>query len=123
MNNPEIIIIRGIPGSGKTTIAKTDYPNHVLCEADQFFTDELGNYTFNYEKIKMSHKWCQDKALNALNAGNNVVVANTFTQRWEIDPYKKMGFPMKIIKAKGNYTSIHGVPQHIIDNMKERFED
>jgi len=33
----EIILIRGVPDSGISTIAVSDYPNHVNCEADQFF--------------------------------------------------------------------------------------
>lgn len=33
----EMIIIRGLPGSGKTTMAKQIYSGHVLCEVDQFF--------------------------------------------------------------------------------------
>ena len=31
-----IVLIRGVPGSGKTTKAKAEYPDHELIEADQF---------------------------------------------------------------------------------------
>ena len=33
----DLVIIRGLPGSGKTTMAKRDFHDYVLCEADQYF--------------------------------------------------------------------------------------
>jgi len=59
---PETILIRGVPGNGKSTIALSDNPNHVNCEADQFF-QQNGRYQHNSKKIKEAHKWCQDKHL------------------------------------------------------------
>lgn len=35
-----LIIIRGAPGSGKSTIAKS-VPNAVICEADDWFEGEI----------------------------------------------------------------------------------
>ena len=49
---PEIVLIRGVPGSGKTTMAKTKFPNHVLCEADQFFT-HLGTGMYKFDPAKL----------------------------------------------------------------------
>ena len=31
---PQLVILSGSPGSGKSTIAKTKYPNHHLCDKD-----------------------------------------------------------------------------------------
>lgn len=56
----------------------------------------------------------------------NVVVANTFSQEWEIAPYRRMaekrGAKLKIINMTEEYGSIHGVPQAAIERMKERWE-
>jgi tRNA uridine 5-carbamoylmethylation protein Kti12 len=42
-----LILLRGLPGSGKTTLAKSlvtkDYCHK---EADMYFVDEFGNYKF-----------------------------------------------------------------------------
>jgi len=118
---PEIVLIRGVPGSGKTTIAKTKYAEHQLVEADMFF-ERGGEYQYDRDKIKDAHKWCQDIALRWLNMGYDVVVANTFTRVWEMQPYLDMGYPVKVVEATGNYDNVHGVPSEIVERMRERFE-
>jgi predicted kinase len=118
---PEIVLIRGVPGSGKTTKAKTEYANHQLVEADMFFETD-GVYKYDRNKIKDAHKWCQDTAEQWLEMGYDVVVANTFTRVWEMQPYLGMGYPVKVIEATGNYGNAHGVPSEIVERMRERFE-
>ena len=43
-----LYIVRGIPGSGKSTFAKTLGGIHI--EADQYFVDGDGNYNFDGSK-------------------------------------------------------------------------
>ena len=119
---PKLIIIRGLPGSGKTTIAKTQFPDYILVETDMFFMHK-GEYKYNPKKIKEAHAWCYETVRAFLNSGYNVVVANTFTQRWEFQKYIDLGFSYKIIVAKGNYNSVHNVPKHVIERMKNRWEN
>lgn len=45
-----IVLIRGVPGSGKTTKAKAEYPDHELIEADQFFMSWLGTSNGYYSE-------------------------------------------------------------------------
>ena len=52
-----LYIVRGIPGSGKSTFAKTLGGQHF--EADMYFIDESGNYKFDITEIKLAHEWCQ----------------------------------------------------------------
>lgn len=118
---PEIVLIRGVPGSDKTTKAKTEYADHKLVEADMFFEDD-GTYKYDHRKIKDAHKWCQDTVEQWLEMGYDVVVANTFTRVWEMQPYLDMGYPVKIVEATGNYGNVHGVPPEIVRRMRERFE-
>lgn len=125
-----LYIIRGIPGSGKTTRAKeilNSNPEVKHYEADMYFTDENGNYTFTPSKIKNAHEWCKDNVEQALKSGNSVVVSNTFTQQWEFKPYiklaEKYNASVVVEVVKGAYTNIHGVPTEIIEKMKMRWED
>lgn len=117
-----LVIIRGVPGSGKTTMAKNSYSDHFLVEADMFFTDSNGEYTFDPSKIKQAHSWCQGVVRASLAAGKNTVVANTFVKKWELAPYLRMHQAPVIVVAQGGYTSLHGVPDEAVARMKDNFE-
>ncbi|CAM3455642.1 AAA family ATPase [Parendozoicomonas haliclonae] len=119
---PELVLIRGVPGSGKTTLAKSRFPDHILCEADQFF-EAVNGYEYDRSRIAEAHEDCLRRTKEHLEAGNDVVVANTFIRLWEMKAYKKLGFPCRIIKADGNYPNIHGVPDETVELMRRRFQE
>jgi len=54
-----IILLRGIPGAGKSTLASLLLPNKPNCirSADMYFEDEEGNYNFNARELPTAHKW------------------------------------------------------------------
>jgi len=96
-------------------------------EADQYFVDASGKYEFVPAEIGDAHLWCFAETRSAINDGFSVVVSNTFTRKWEMEPYRlfaeKCGIELEILEAKGNYGSIHGVPQKTIDAMRSRWEE
>ena len=125
-----LYIVRGIPGSGKSTFAKTlvkkDYCHK---EADMFFVNREGNYKFEPSKIKDAHKWCQEEMDFLMRLEHSpVVVSNTFTQEWEMEPYfelaKKYGYKVftVIVENRHGGTNEHNVPEDKIEQMKTRFE-
>lgn len=122
-----LIIVRGLPGSGKSTFARQlEAAGYIRCEADEFMVDADGNYAFDPARLPSCHAACQKKARLALFQGRNVVVANTFTRRWEIAPYsdlaQEFGVPLTVITVEGNHGSVHSVPDAAIAAMKERWE-
>jgi tRNA uridine 5-carbamoylmethylation protein Kti12 len=125
----KLILIRGISGSGKTTYAKKlmqDDPSLSHYEADMYFYKDE-SYAFNPSKLKDAHAWCKAKTEEDLRNGKSVIVSNTFTQKWEIEPYiqlgKRYGADVILKKATGNYQNIHGVPPEALDRMRSRWED
>lgn len=125
---PTLMLIRGLPGSGKTTVAKKMMlDGYVHVEADMFFEDEYDNYHFDPTRIKEAHEWCQDLTEEYMECGLDVVVSNTFTMRWEMDPYMKLAdkydYDVIVRVERGEYKNIHNVPQEVIDRMKARWEE
>jgi len=124
-----LILIRGISGSGKTTHAKElikENPTLSHYEADMYFYKN-DKYQFDPNKLKQAHHWCKTKTEDCLQNNKSVIVSNTFTQKWEIEPYIQLGkkYEADIIikKATGNYKNVHGVPDEALDRMRTRWED
>ena len=116
----ELILIRGLPGSGKTTMARK-LQGYIHYEADMYF-QRNGKYHYDANQLALAHQWCQRKTRNALKKGRKVVVSNTFTQRWEMQVYLDMGYPVSIREAIGNWGNIHHIPESVISEMRERWE-
>lgn len=119
--NNEIVLIRGLPGSGKTTKA-TVMNGYRHLEADQFL-EVNGEYVYDASKIRLAHDWCVSTAKECLEQGLNVVVSNTFVRLWEMKRYIDLGFPFRIIEMKEKYQNIHGVPQEKINLMAKSWEE
>jgi predicted kinase len=126
-----LYIVRGIPGSGKSTFAKTLGGTHF--ETDNFFMVD-GEYKFDVTKLKAAHEWCQNSVNTAMilnittDLNNTIVVSNTFTQEWEMKPYFDMaetyGYRVfsLIVENRHGGVNQHGVPQDKLEIMKNRFE-
>jgi predicted kinase len=126
----QLILLRGLPGSGKSTFAKSishAAVGHI--EADMFFMKE-GEYKFDASKLKDAHNWCHDVVENWMNpfGFETIIVSNTFTQEWEMEAYYKLaeqyGYQVTslIVENRHGGVNTHGVPDDKLVQMKNRFE-
>jgi predicted kinase len=123
----ELVLYRGLPGSGKSTAAEAQHPTYIHTEADAYFVGEDGVYRFDPSKLGQAHAWCIGVAEGALRAGASVTVANTFSRHWEMAGYialaKRLGARLTVITMNGDYGNTHGVPAETIEKMRARWED
>lgn len=143
-----LYIIRGLPGTGKSTLGKTLAPDASFAADDYFMVD--GEYKFDPTKLGEAHAQCQATVRKALKEKKDIVeskalvrwkthrgvsVCNTFSQRWEFQPYLEMakeigGIRIFLIDLFDNNASldelfernVHNVPRHVFKNMYDRWE-
>lgn len=129
-NSVTLYLIRGIPGSGKTTFAESLFYASLVdrvFEADQFFIDNEGEYKFNASKLGEAHTYCQNNTRYALKAGWNVAVSNTSTTEKEVETYRKIAeecdadFVSIVVENRHGGVNQHNVPENKIQQMKQRF--
>ncbi len=97
-----VIILRGISGSGKSTWAKKEYPRATVASADHYFLQADGSYVFDGAKLQEAHMACFQTFINALIRKDTVVIVdNTNVEVWEITPYslaaQALGYAVELI--------------------------
>ena len=132
----ELILLRGVPGCGKSTTAKLIGANAsgtAHFEADMYFMED-GEYKFDPSKLRDAHNWCRNSVERAMllnkTEGHNsrIIVSNTFTQEWEMEAYyelaKTWGYTVFSIIVENRHGGVneHGVPADKIKQMVDRFE-
>ena len=121
-----LVLIRGLPGSGKSTFARKSFPGAFHLENDMFHIRD-GEYRFDFRRQKDAVKWCMETAVRALEAGMDVVVSNTFTRRRYVLAYKSLadrfGADFSVYRMDGDWGSVHAVPESVMESMRSGFED
>lgn len=128
-NKATLILLRGVPGSGKSTTAKllSSMFEIAYIEADHYFIDDEGNYNFNPAELGKAHEYCQYNCRVALSSGSDIIVSNTSTTEKEVQTYKDIAkecganFISLIVENRHGGESIHNVPPEKIQQMKDRF--
>ena len=123
----DCIILRGLPGSGKSTFAAQlarDH-GHLHLEADQHFMVD-GAYRFDPARLADAHAIVARDALAAMQSGRRVVVANTHVKLWEmaaiIGAARLAGRTICFVECRGVWLSVHRLDEPVIASMRSRWE-
>lgn len=130
----KVVIMRGIPGAGKSSYIKNNLPDAFVCSADHFFMMN-NEYQFVPEMLPRAHGRCLQKFTHELlnwAQYNLVVVDNTNICVVEIAPYAALaiayGYELEIITldvllevAVSRQT--HNVPENIVKKMFHNLHD
>ncbi|NLR89802.1 MULTISPECIES: AAA family ATPase [Flammeovirga] len=121
-----LLLLRGLPGSGKTTLAESLGGS---IEADDFMLNEKGEYEFNPSQLSNAHKKCKEMTEYCMRRGQElVIVSNTFTTEDEMIPYFELAEKYQyivstlIVENRHGSRSTHNVPRQKMDEMAKRFD-
>jgi predicted kinase len=109
------IILRGLPGSGKSTIAELlACEDDVVISMDNYWTRNGQAYKFDFNRIKEASQWTKEQFLSALRDKRElIVVDNTHTRIWE------MAFFAQQAKRAGYQVHILHIERDIFDCFKD----
>ncbi|XP_066910344.1 uncharacterized protein [Clytia hemisphaerica] len=136
-----LFLLRGLPGSGKTTKAMHLTNNAemgVILAADDYFTNEQGVYTFDKSKIKHAHESCKQRAKSNMEKGvTPICIDNTNTQKYEMKPYVLMaerhGYKVNLVEPTTEWrfdaeichqksSKNHSLRVEDVKKMKKRYQ-
>ena len=132
MANRNLILLRGVSGAGKSTVAELFIDATIISTDDFFMVD--GEYKFDANSLIENHLKCTVKAEQAMHIAHvedvmhTLVIHNTFTKDWEMQPYLVLADKYRymvhtlIVENRHGSESIHDVPQPAVDAQRERFE-
>lgn len=133
-----LLILRGLPGSGKSTLSRVllgQSCDGVVLSTDDYFRQQFG-YSYNAAQLGDAHEWNHKRAKQAMEQGKSpVIIDNTNTQAWEMKPYVEVALEKgyrvefhepdtwwKFDPEELEKRNKHGVTREKIAQMLERYE-
>ena len=126
MPNNDLVVIRGLPGSGKSTKARNDFPHHLHYEPDHLFCDTRGLYCHEHQLWGAACDFVLKMTDVALARGENVVVSDVFPKLASLRPYREVaaahGASFRCITCDDSFGSVHSIPVFVLKKMRNEFE-
>jgi len=131
-SNKSIILLRGLPGSGKSTLAKvlSEHGKYPVTAIDDYFTDkETGEYKFEFQNNHLAYKQCEELTTSYAKQGaEKIIVDNTFTLAWEMEPYfkiaKENNYTLFVVTVEKHHEgkNVHNVSNEQLEKMAEKYK-
>lgn len=131
MKAKSLLLLRGLPGSGKTTFAQLlSRSSGFSCfSLDSFFTNADGEYHFDYKTNHLAYKECQSRVEEAMKQEDvAILVDQTFALLWEMQPYldlaKKYKYQLFVctMENRHNGRNLHAISDEQMLKMAKSFK-
>lgn len=127
-----VIILRGLPGAGKSSVAKL-FRRHIQISMDLFWTRDGRPYKFDYTRLREAIEWTHRQFSNALGAGaigTDLIVVDNVNYALEhfqfyVDEARAAGAIVHFVHVErpiGDLMNSHGVPDDKVLQMAEKWE-
>jgi len=133
-----VVLVRGLPGSGKSHFAREllqrcEAMECCIAEADSYFM-QGSEYHFDSRFLPDAHKQSFEKFKRCLlNGSRAAIVSNTFTQSWEMYDYinhcYQNNYSLIVVNTSLSHSdeylqhkNLHNVPLQKISDMRQRFQ-
>lgn len=135
----DFYVMRGLPGSGKSTMAKNILANSLdgrIFSTDDYFMLPNGQYQFDPIKLAAAHAWNLDRTIKAFTKNvDTVILDNTNILKEHYMTYVKeavvRGYRVTVVTVgtfdnefieECHLRNSHGVPLHTIQRMAKNFQ-
>lgn len=144
----KVIVMVGLPGSGKSTYTKVvlrEHPYAEIFSADDYMIDTSGNYCFDPNRLGACHSACLREFTNKIIEDRNdnlfnpdydsvLIVDNTNLTNVERAPYISLalafGYEVDVITVQAQGMSMadlakrntHGVSEETLQRMVDKYE-
>lgn len=135
-NDSWLILMRGLPGSGKSYRAKEfTKDSGIVLSTDEYFMKN-GRYDFKPSKLADAHIWNQNRAKRSMEKMvTPVVIDNTNLEMWQMKPYvslaRKAKYQVDICEMDTEWCfkpselarrNSHGVNKEAIERLLDRYQ-
>jgi predicted kinase len=121
-----LVILRGLPGSGKNAFAEVLNTKAICCADDYLMIN--GVYDWQYWKLNAAHNWCERKCERFMKVNAElIVVANTSVHIRDMKRYFDLaevyGYKVFSIILENRHGGVnsHGVAEETLENMRKKF--
>ena len=128
-----LFVVRGHPGSGKSSVGLLLAPGACYAADDWFDIEAHKNrktYAEFYDPnlLDLAHRWCRDRVEQAMICSMpRIAVTNVFRKRSEISIYRAIaedrGYTVVVVRCENDFENVHGVPAKRVANIKSTMED